>query len=74
MNTHLIYGILLGLTGSAVWAANARLGALVLIGLGCLKLLVIAHHFMDLKDAHLFWKTAPILFVGLFMAVSFFVL
>ncbi len=74
MNTHLVYGTLLALTGSAAWAASARLDAPVLLGLGCAKLLVIAYYFMDLKDAHIFWKTAPVLFVGLFMAVSCLVL
>lgn len=74
MNTHLIFITLIGLTGVSAWAASAQDGNLpLLLGLGCVKLLLVAFYFMELKHAHLFWKSAIVLFVVYFLTASWLV-
>ncbi|MCP5537111.1 MAG: cytochrome C oxidase subunit IV family protein [Akkermansiaceae bacterium] len=67
-------GVLLLLTAIAVFAANMLQdsGYLVLavLGLGVVKLLLVAFQFMELKRANLFWKAALSMVVVLFLASS----
>jgi hypothetical protein len=74
MNIHLTFITLLGLTGISAWAASAQDGnLLILLGLGCIKLLLVAFCFMELKHAHLFWKSAVVLLPCFFLTISWLV-
>ena len=42
--------------------------AVVAIGLAVIKLFLVAFQFMELKHAHVFWKSALILFCITFLA------
>lgn len=78
MKNIIILGVLLTLTLIATFASKTMQdsSALVLtvLGLGVVKLTLVAFQFMELKKAHFFWKTALTMVVGLFLIASCFIL
>lgn len=58
--------ILLLLTLLAGFASNLKLPsggiALVIMGLATTKLLLVAFQFMELRKAHIFWKSSLVIF------------
>ncbi len=73
MKNSITLGILLALT-LLVSLASARIqpgGYLVVLimGLAMTKLLLVAFQFMELKRAHLFWKTAIVFFAVVILSV-----
>lgn len=74
MNIHITFISLLALTGISAWAASGQGGNLpILLGLGCIKLLLVAFFFMELNHAHMFWKCAMVMSLGFFFAISWLV-
>ncbi len=73
MKNIITLGVLLLLTAAA-FSANTmqdnRYLTLTVLGLGAVKLFLVAFQFMELKKAHLFWKTALTIVVGLFLIIS----
>lgn len=72
MNLHLVFVALMLLTGvTALTAASASSGNLMLMILGGIKLLLVAFFFMDLREAHLAWKAIMVAFIIAFTGLSF---
>jgi Flp pilus assembly protein protease CpaA len=46
-----------------------KIGALLILGLSCIKFLLVAFNFMELKKAHIFWKIALVSFLVLFILI-----
>ncbi len=74
MKNIITLGVLLLLTATAVIAANTMQDSsylvLTVLGLGVVKLFLVAFQFMELKKAHPFWKAALTIVVGLFLITS----
>lgn len=74
MNIHSIFITLLALTGVSAWAVVSHDGNLPLfLGLGCVKLLLVAFYFMELRHAHLFWKSAVVVSIAALFTASWLV-
>ncbi|YCM46489.1 cytochrome C oxidase subunit IV family protein [Verrucomicrobiaceae bacterium 227] len=72
MNLHFIFPVLLILTGATAWASgHATQSHFTLLGLAGIKLLLVAFFFMDLKEAHLFWKGLIVMFFIAFLGTNF---
>lgn len=71
-----VYVILLFLTLVSAVVSSASIPSttviLLLIGLAATKFILVAFHFMELKKAHIFWKTT--LIVTLFLIMSIMIL
>lgn len=69
-----IWLVLIALTILSALAANNLIGfeylAAIILGFSILKFIGVAFYFMDLKDAHPFWKTIVLIFVGLFSVIT----
>ncbi len=74
MKNIITLGVLLLLTVAAVFASNTVESSsyliLTVLGLGVIKLLLVAFQFMELKKAHPFWKAAITVVVSLFLITS----
>ncbi len=74
MNIHVIFAILLVLTAAAGWAGHAQQGVLLLLGLGCVKLWLVAFGFMELGKAHAIWKCLIVAVPTVLLVASLFIL
>lgn len=74
MKTPIIFIILLVLTAFSALAANAHSSAAVLVGLGCVKLLLVAFTFMEIHKAHLVWKCLIVIIPAALLTASIIVL
>ena len=59
---------LLALTAGTAFVAAASHGVTVILVLAMAKILLVTYRFMDLRHAHLFWKSAVLLLSGGFLA------
>ena len=55
---------LLMLTGGTAIIAGASHGVAAILVLAMAKILLVTFRFMDLRHAHIFWKTAVVLLSG----------
>ncbi|MGB0775804.1 MAG: cytochrome C oxidase subunit IV family protein [Akkermansiaceae bacterium] len=69
MNTHITFAILIVLTITAALSANNQSAGWLIISLALVKLLLVAFLFMDLRKAHLFWKTSVVFFSLIFLTI-----
>ncbi len=60
---------LLALTAITAFVAVSSHGIVLLLILAMAKILLVAFRFMDLRHAHVFWKTVVVLFTGGFLTV-----
>lgn len=76
MKNHLYFKVLLSLLALTVVAAmvvkldfGLKAAASITLALFTLKFLGVAFYFMELKKAHIVWKSAIIIFVLLFSTI-----
>ena len=73
MKTIIVLVILLLLTSLTALAANviphAALLRTIILGLALTKLLLVAFQFMELKKAHLFWRSSLVVFSLIFVTI-----
>lgn len=78
MNNPITLDILLFLTGLTALASHLIQSksplVFTILAIGVGKLLLVAFQFMELKKAHLFWKSAVVIFAMLFLTVTSLVL
>ena len=78
MKNIITLGVLLALTTTATIASktmqDSRYLVFTILGLGVVKLALVAFQFMELKKAHLFWKSSLTLVIGLFLIASCFII
>ncbi|UMB60404.1 cytochrome C oxidase subunit IV family protein [Lutibacter sp. A80] len=62
--------ILLTITTALIsnFTLNLKSTALLILGISVVKFLGVSFYFMELKKAHLFWKTTVLVFI-LFLAI-----
>ena len=60
LSLHITYGFLMVLTLLTVISANAKQGIIVLLAFATIKLLLVAFSFMELRKAHIFWKSTMV--------------
>lgn len=67
-----IYGILLVMTMITAFLTRFSINKTVVVAIlffSGIKFLLVAFHFMELKDANAFWKTIVTLFLVLFIGI-----
>lgn len=73
MNNHVVYGLLLALTGLSYGIAEglvpAGLTVSLVMGLACVKFLLVTSRFMHLRAAHRVWKIVVSGFAVVFSAI-----
>lgn len=76
MKNHLYFKVLLSLLALTIVAAmivkfgfEFKVTTAIILALFMLKFLGVAFYFMELKRAHVFWKSVIIIFVMLFSTV-----
>ena len=74
MSNLITLAILLSLTALAALTSHlTKTGspvAFAILAIGMGKLLLVAFQFMELKKAHLFWKSAVVIFAMLFLTAT----
>jgi hypothetical protein len=74
----LIWVILVTITVLAAISAQTLEHSKIIVHLilifSAIKFLLVSFYFMEIKKAHVFWKTSLILFVLLFLTTTFFVI
>ncbi len=71
-----IYAILIGFTLIGAWISQITIGklsVLLIVLLSLAKFVIVAWEFMELKNAHSFWKSILLIY-GFFIAGFFVVL
>ena len=64
--------VLLTVVTALISISNTEYKIEIILGLAILKFLGVAFYFMNLKKAHIFWKSSIVLFLLLiFLIVSF---
>ena len=51
--------------GEAIWSSQSLIP--IIMGIGIIKFLLVAFNFMELKNAHIFWKSSIIIFAIIFL-------
>jgi hypothetical protein len=76
MNSNIYFKVLLlllALTVSAAFVAkfgfDLKVAAAITLALFIVKFLGVAFYFMELKKAHVFWKSSVLIFVSIFLAI-----
>lgn len=46
----------------------------IILGLAAIKFLLVAFYFMDLKKAHIFWKSSIIIFISIIVVFISFII
>lgn len=62
------------LTATTTYLANLKSAAYFIIGIAVIKIGLVSFQFMDLRNAHLFWKTAITGLILLFAVIIVFLL
>ena len=69
-----IWLVLILLTILSALAANNLIGfkylAFVILGFSALKFIGVAFYFMEIKDAHPFWKAVLLIFLSIFSLIT----
>lgn len=76
MKNYLYFKVLLLLLTLTILAAlvvtldiGLKAASAIILVLFMLKFLAVAFYFMELKTAHVFWKSAVLIFVSLFLGI-----
>ena len=76
MKNHLYFKVLLLLLTLTILAAlvvtfdiGLKVASAIILVLFVLKFLAVAFYFMELKTAHIFWKSAVLIFVSIFLGI-----
>ncbi len=76
MKNHLYFKVLLSLLALTILAAmvvklelDFKVTTAIILTLFMLKFLAVVFYFMELKRAHIFWKSVVIIFVMLFSTI-----
>ncbi len=74
MSNVITLGTLLSLTALAALTSHltetGSPAAFAILTIGMGKLLLVAFQYMELKKAHLFWKSAIVIFAMLFLTIT----
>ena len=62
--------MVLTIVSAFVSESNMLYASIIVILLSVIKFLGVAFYFMDLKKAHVFWKSSVLIFVILFSVIS----
>ena len=62
--------MVLTIVSAFVSESNMLYASIIIILLSVIKFLGVAFYFMDLKKAHVFWKSSVLIFVILFSVIS----
>ncbi len=73
MKNHLYFKVLISLLALTIFAAlvvtldiGLKVASAIILALFMVKFLGVAFYFMELKKAHVFWKSAVLIFVSIF--------
>lgn len=76
MKNHLYFKVLLSLLALTILAAlvvtldiGLKAASAIILALFMVKFLGVAFYFMELKKAHVFWKSAVLIFVSVFLGI-----
>ncbi|MFO7672930.1 MAG: cytochrome C oxidase subunit IV family protein [Lutibacter sp.] len=76
MKNHLYFKILILLLALTILAAlvvtldvGLKTASAIILALFMLKFLAVAFYFMELKTAHVLWKSAVLIFVSVFLGI-----
>ncbi|MHB1147789.1 MAG: cytochrome C oxidase subunit IV family protein [Lutibacter sp.] len=76
MKNHLYFKVLLLLLMLTIMAAlvvkldlDLKVATAIIMALFMIKFLGVAFYFMELKNAHVFWKSAVLIFVSIFLVI-----
>ncbi|HEY9168002.1 MAG TPA: cytochrome C oxidase subunit IV family protein [Lutibacter sp.] len=76
MKNHLYFKVLISLLALTLIAAlvgpldiGIKAASTIILTLFMLKFLGVAFYFMELKKAHIFWKSAVLIFMSIFLGI-----
>lgn len=76
MKNNVYFKVLLSLLALTILAAfvaklgfNLKVAAAITLALFTVKFIGVAFYFMELKRAHIFWKSSVLIFVSIFLAI-----
>lgn len=69
-----LFLIVLTLSSVLFSTHNGHSAVYILLGLAVVKFISVAFQFMELKKAHVFWKTSVYVFLFLFVSVLFIIM
>jgi len=76
MKNHLYFKVLISLLALTLLAAlvvtldiGLKAASAIILALFIVKFLGVAFYFMELKKAHVFWKSSVLIFVSIFLAI-----
>ncbi|MDO9276746.1 MAG: cytochrome C oxidase subunit IV family protein [Lutibacter sp.] len=76
MKNHLYFKVLILLLALTILAAlvvtldiGLKAASAIMIALFMVKFLGVAFYFMELKKAHVFWKSAVLIFASIFLGI-----